>query len=144
MAVLRVVSAIVAVAMLSISGTAALRHVHAYADHDHVDHRHGAASHTHATPAHDAPDHASHPDPSASDHGLRLEGCEPESHAVSVVLTYVASRPDHSLAPVVLETVIVRAPEETWFHVTPSDVCAHSPPRLTDAPLRAPPLVQPA
>ena len=28
-----------------------------------------------------------------------------------------------------------------WRHVTPSDVRAHSPPRLTDAPLRAPPLV---
>ena len=32
----------------------------------------------------------------------------------------------------------------TWRSVTPSDVRAHSPPRLTDAPLRAPPLVHPA
>ncbi len=60
---------------------------------------------------------------------------------MSVVFTYVAPHPDHVPAPVTLETIIVAPPEQAWRHVTPSDVRAHSPPRLTDAPLRAPPVV---
>ncbi len=71
----------------------------------------------------------------------RLEGCDPGSHAVAVVFTYVAPHPDHVPAPVPLEAILVAPPAPAWRHVTPSDVRAHSPPRLTDTPLRAPPVV---
>jgi hypothetical protein len=137
----RVFAAVVAVAMLSTSGSAALQHVHAYIDHDHAEHHHGPASHRHAAVAHShAPDsHA--PDSQAPDRAARLEGCDPGRHAVSVVFTYVAPQPDHAPAPVTLETIIVAPPEQAGRDVTPSDVRAHSPPRLTDAPLRAPPVV---
>jgi hypothetical protein len=135
----RVFSALVAVAMLSTSGSAALRHVHAYVDHDHADHHHGPASHGHSAVAHS---HA--PDSHAPHDAARLERCDPGEHAVSMVYTYVAPHPDHVPAPVRLETIIVAPPEQAWRQVTPSDVRAHSPPRLTDAPLRAPPLVDPA
>lgn len=134
-------AALVALAMLSTSGSAALQHVHAYLDHDHADHHHGPASHGHSTPAHvHAPDsHA--PDLPVPDDAARVESCDPGEHAVPVVFTYVAPHPDHVPASVTLEAIIVPAPEQAWRHVTPSDVRAHSPPRLTDAPLRAPPVV---
>lgn len=137
----RVIAALVAVAMLSTSGSAALQHVHAYVEHDHADHHHGPASHGHSAVAHaQAPDsHA--PDSHAPDDNARLEGCDPGEHAVSVVFTYVAPQPDHVPAPVTLETILVAPSEQAWRQVTPSDVRAHSPPRLTDAPLRAPPVV---
>lgn len=140
-AVQRVLAAVVAVALLSTSGSAALQHVHAYVEHDHADHHHGPASHGHAAVAHaHAPDsHA--PDSHAPDDAARLEGCDPGEHAVSVVFTYVAPQPDQVPAPVTLVTILVAPPEQAWHHVTPSDVRTHSPPRLTDAPLRAPPVV---
>jgi hypothetical protein len=132
--------------MLSTSGSAALQHVHAYADHDHADHHHGPASHGHAAMAHTHASDSHAPDSSAADvhtpdHVTRLEGCDPGTHAVPVVFTYVAPHPEHVPTPVTLETTLEAPPEQTWRHVTPSDVRAHSPPRLTDAPLRAPPVV---
>jgi hypothetical protein len=132
----RVLAALVAVAMLSTSWSAPTQHVHAYVDHDHADHHHGPASHGHSTAAHPhAPDfHAPHD-------AAQLERCDPGQHAVSLAYTCVAPHPDHVPAPVRLETTIVVPPERAWRHVTPFDVRAHSPPRLTDAPLRAPPLV---
>jgi hypothetical protein len=122
--------------MLSTSGAAALQHVHAYVDHDHADHHHGPASHGHSAVAH-AHTSDSHP----SEDAARLEGCDPGEHAVSVVVTYVAPHSDHVPTPVTLKTILVAPSEQAWRHVTPSDVRAHSPPRLTDAPLRAPPVV---
>lgn len=132
----RGLAALVVMAMLSTSASVALQHVHAYVDHDHAEHHHGPASHEHTAVAHS---HA--PTSQAANDTARLEGCEPGEHAVSVVFTYVAPQPDHVPAPVTLETLIVVPPGQAWRHVTPSDVRAHSPPRLTDAPLRAPPLV---
>jgi hypothetical protein len=139
MPVLRAVVAIVAVAMLTISGSSALQHVHAYADHDHADHRHGLASHAHTPPV---PQHQH--DSEGPDGAAQLEGCDPGAHAVSVVFTGVAPRPEPAPVPLTLATVVVTSPDQVWRCVTPSDVRAHSPPRLTDAPLRAPPLVHPA
>ena len=130
-AVQRVLAAVVALAMLSTSGSAASQHVHAYVDHDHADHHHGPASHGHSAVAH------SH----TPDDAARLEGCNPGEHAVSAVVTYVAPHPDHVPAPVTLETIRVAPPEQACRDVTPSDVRAHSPPLLTDARLRAPPVV---
>lgn len=127
--------------MLSTAGSTVLRHVHAYADHDHADHHHGPAAHGHSAVAHaHAPDRDA-PDAHGPDDAARLEGCDPGEHAVSVVFTYVAPHPDHAPVPVTLETILVAPPAQAWRHVTPSDVRAHSPPRLTDAPLRAPPVV---
>jgi len=118
------------------SGSAALQHVHAYTDHAHAEHHHGPESHAHTavTHHHDSDSHA--PDDAA-----RLEGCDRGKHAVSVTVTYVAPRPDHVPGPVTLDTTLATPPERAWCHVAPSDVRAHSPPRLTDAPLRAPPVV---
>jgi len=129
----RVLAALVAVAMLSTSGSAVWQHVHAYAGHDHPDHHHGPASHSHVADRHTRAE--------SQDETARLEGCDPGEHAVSVVFTYVAPQPDHAPVPVVLATLVVPRPEQPWREVVPSDVRAHSPPRLTDAPLRAPPLV---
>jgi hypothetical protein len=127
----RVLAAVVAVAMLLTSGSAVWQHVHAYIDHDHADHHHGPASHGHSMAAH----------PHAPDDAVRLEGCDPGKHAVSAVFTCVAPQPGHVPAPVTLDSIVATPPEQAWRHGTPSDVRAHSPPRLTDAPLRAPPVV---
>ena len=133
----RVFAALVAVAMLSTSGLAALQHVHAYVDHDHADHHHGPAAHEHFAVAHS---HASGSHP--PDDAAQFEGCDPGEHAVSVVFTYVAPHSGHVPVTVTLETILLVAPpEQAWRQITPSDVRAHSPPRLTDAPLRAPPVV---
>jgi hypothetical protein len=131
-----VLAVLVAVSMLLTSGSAGVQHVHAYTDHDHAEHHHGPASHAHAavTPHPDSDSHA--PDAAA-----RLEGGDPGEHAVSVAVTYVAPQPDQALVPVTLDTTVATPPERVWRHVVPSDVRAHSPPRLTDAPLRAPPVV---
>jgi hypothetical protein len=134
-AVHHVLAVLVAVAMLSTSGPSGFQHVHAYADHDHADHHHGPASHGHSAIAH------AHAPDSHADDDARLEACDPGEHAVSVVFTYVAPHPDHVPSPVTLETIIVVPPEQRWRHFMPRDVRAHSPPRPTDAPLRAPPVV---
>jgi hypothetical protein len=139
MPVFRAVVAIVAVAMLTISGSSALQHVHGYADHDHPDHHHGLASHTHRPLARQLQH-----DFEGLDHAAQLDGCDPGTHVVSVVFTGVVPRSEPAPVPVMLETVVVSFTEHVWRTVTPSDVRAHSPPRLTDAPLRAPPLVHPA
>lgn len=137
-AVFRGVVALIAVAMLSISGSASGQHVHAYADHDHADHHHGPASHEHHAAGHGrAHAHARHlPDAPA-----HVEGCDPGEHAVSVVFTCVAAHTQGAPVPVSHETLLVPPADQEWRQITLSDVRAHSPPRLTDAPLRAPPVV---
>ncbi len=125
--------------MLSTSGSAALQHVHAYVDHGHADHHHGPASHGHSAVTH-APAHDAH----APDDAARIEGCDPGEHAVSVVFAYVTPHPGHVSAPATVETILMAPPDQAWRQATKSDVRAHSPPRLTDAPLRAPPVVHPA
>jgi hypothetical protein len=135
-------------AMLSTSGSAAFQHVHAYAGHEHAEHQHGVAAHVHAvtsSPAVDhAGDHADHPDHPDSDapaSAARLEGCDPGTHAVSIAFTCVAPHPEHPPVPVSVDAVIVAPPEQACCRLAPSHVRAHSPPRLTDAPLRAPPVL---
>lgn len=135
-AVFRVLAAVLALAMLSTSWAAALRHVHAYVGHDHADHHHGPAWHGHPAVA-----HAPAPDSHASHEAARLENCDAAEHAVAVIFTYVAPYLEHLPSSVAPATMLVAPPEQPWRHVAPSDVRAHSPPRLTDAPLRAPPVV---
>jgi hypothetical protein len=129
----RLVAAVAAVALLSMSASTALPHVHADARHDHPEHQHGPASHGHSTTAHSHLADAHPPDDAA-----RLEGCDPGVHAVSVAFTCVAPHVDPVAVPVMRDTII-ESPPQSWRRVTRSDVRAHSPPRLTDAPLRAPP-----
>ncbi len=140
-AVQRVLAAVVAVAMLSTFGSAAFQHVHAYLDHDHPDHRHGPASHGHSAVGHSHAQDSHAPDAHAPGDVAQLEGCDPGEHAVSVAFTYVAPQPEHPPVPVAADAIIVAPPERTWRYVAASDVRVHSPPRLTDAPLRAPPVV---
>jgi hypothetical protein len=131
------VAVLVATALLSISGSSALQHVHAYASHDHSEHHHGLAAHRHEAVAHHHESHDSEPSPA-------IEGCDPGAHAVSVVFTYVAPHADHALLPSAVEFLELASPRSGWRTTLPKDVRAHSPPRLTDTPLRAPPLVTPA
>ncbi len=139
--VFRAVAALVAVAMLSTSASAVLQHVHAYADGDHGDHDHdhGLAAHMHA-----AATHLHHAEPHSAAHTVEIEGCDPGQHAVSVKFVCAAPEPHPTLVAVTVEAVPLSPPPVVWPPATPSDVRAHSPPRLTDAPLRAPPVVHPA
>ena len=127
--------------MLSISGSAALQHVHAYTGHGHEAHDddHGPAAHAHPV---DVGDHHESADAFA-DH-VEIESCDPAEHAVSLRFVSAPPEPDHVPALVAVAVVAMAPPAAVWSSAAPSDVRAHSPPRLTDAPLRAPPLVQPA
>ena len=143
--VFRAVATAVVCAMLSTSWSAAFQHVHADAGHEHAEHQHGLAAHVHAVPApvaadHDA-GHTDHPDPVAPPLGARLEGCDPGTHAVSVTFTAVAPQPEHPLIAVTVDAATLAPPEYAWCRLAASHARAHSPPRLTDAPLRAPPVV---
>lgn len=143
-AVFRAIAAIVACAMLATSGSAAFAHVHEYAGHRHAEHQHGVASHTHAPPASsavaDASDHADHdPRPDLPTAGARLEGCEPGAHAVSITSPGVAPPPDHWMACVAVAAIVVAPPACAGGRLLRLHVRVHSPPRITDAPLRAPP-----
>jgi hypothetical protein len=132
----RVVASVIALAMLSISGSAGLLHVHAYTGHDHAEHRHGPASHAHAPAVH----HHEH-DADAPGEDTELETCDPADHMVSLAVTCVAAESLATPLPGVIGTFVLAAPRTTVGVVAPADVRAHSPPRLTDAPLRAPPAI---
>lgn len=115
-------------------------HVHVCEGHDHPDHHQGPAAHSHG-----AEHHQRHAEASATDHAaVHLEPCDPGEHAVAVTFTW--DLPASHQAPHVASTVAVGPTPsvQSRCRVTPSDVNAHSPPRLTDAPLRAPPVVRPA
>jgi hypothetical protein len=133
----RMVAVALVSALLSIAGSSAWQHVHAYGDHDHPEHLHGPAAHEHGADAHP---HA-RPDGGSS---FTIEACEPGTHIASVVFTFVAPYADHA-APPALVSLVGFVPTLTSQPATVRrDVRAHGPPRLTDAPLRAPPLVIPA
>jgi hypothetical protein len=135
--VFRASAAVLVVAVLSISVSATLQHVHEYADHDHAEHHHGPALHPHPVA-----EHHDRPGFRVSDRGSELEGCDPGDHAVSVVFLCASPEPLNPPIPVMSDAVVVAPPPEpAAIGVAPADVRAHSPPRLTDAPLRAPPLV---
>lgn len=134
--VLRGVAVVVAVAMLSMSGSAALLHVHASAGHEHAEHHHGPAAHSHAPVIHQH--HHQHAAAARGD-GTEIEPCEPADHIVPLAFTCVAAEQVDVPLPEVVDAVVLTAPMTTAAVAAPSDVRAHSPPRITDAPLRAPP-----
>lgn len=131
----RLIASVVVSALLSIAGSSALQHVHAYGDHDHVEHHHGPAAHAHVAVHH----HDTHSPTSSA-----IEGCEPGAHALSVVFTYVGPQPDDTLAPTLAEVLAFAHALEPLRAIPLADLRTHSPPRITDAPLRAPPPVTPA
>lgn len=133
----RLTATVAVTALLSLSWSAALQHVHAYGDHEHAEHQHGLAAHSHTAPVH-------HHDEGVQTSTHSIEACEPGAHVVSVMFTYVAPQPDQAPVPAAID-VFAFVPALTPLRaVPPADVRAHSPPRITDAPLRAPPLVIPA
>jgi hypothetical protein len=134
--VIRALATFLALAALAASGPGAMLHVHAYEGHDHPDHHHGPAAHSHGQG-----DHYEHQDKKP---GPRIEACDPGAHALTVVFTCVS--PTAHQAPLADTTVAdVTSPATVVVRgATITDVRAHSPPRLTDAPLRAPPVVHPA
>jgi hypothetical protein len=143
--VFRAVATILVVAALSVFGSASALHVHVYADHDHPDHHHGPAAHSHVT----THQHGVHPDVHGAVEGVdessaRIESCDPAAHSTPVVFTCVSAHAPNPPLVSATVTVPLAPPVQRWRRVTPSDVRAHSPPGLTDSPLRAPPLVQPA
>jgi hypothetical protein len=139
LAVIRVFTMLAALAALAASGPVSMLHVHAYEGHDHPDHHHGPAAHSH-----DEADHDRHRDESPGATSIHLESCDPGEHAVPVVFTCVS--PIAHQAPLAdgAVAVLIVAPDVASCCATLSDVRAHSPPRLTDAPLRAPPVVHAA
>lgn len=125
--------------MLSTSGSAALLHVHASAGHEHAEHHHGPAAHSHAPVV---PRHRHHHQHEVAAHGngAEIEPCNPGDHVVPLAFTGVAAGQADVLAPQAVAARAPAAPATTAVVLTPADVRAHSPPRLTDAPLRAPPV----
>lgn len=127
----RVTAALAGLALILTTGPASGLHIHAYADHDHPEHHHGPAPHDHG-PEHRAavasPDDTSH-----------VEGCDPSWHALS--LTFVCAAPPQShtadAESVTLAVIVLAATVAAAIAVT--DVRAHGPPSLTQAPPRAPP-----
>ena len=126
---------VVAVAMLSMSASAALLHVHASSGHEHAEHQHGPAAHSHALVAH----HHQH-EAEAHGDGTEIEACDAADHVVPLVFTCVAAGQVDVPLPDAFDARVLATPSTSTVAVAPSDVRAHSPPRLTDAPLRAPPI----
>jgi hypothetical protein len=62
---------------------------------------------------------------------------------VPTLFTYVAPHADHAHPTVAVQALPFVLLLTGWRTTLPREVRAHSPPRLTDAPLRAPPLVTP-
>lgn len=132
----RGLSLIAGAALLAVSAPVSALHVHVYDAHDHEEHHHGPAAHSHA------PGRASG---ASSHHGVPIaKACDPGGHVLSLVFTCVQPAP-HGSDPVVVPTAAWSDPAPEGRPVSaPRDVRAHSPPRLTDAPVRAPPAVHPA
>ena len=134
----RLITVLACAALLVGNESLPLLHVHVYADHDHLTHHHGPAFHGHAPSAID--DHA----PAGSSTGARVAPCEPDAHVLS--LRAVAATPTtlsvHIAASPVAPFVVgeVSAP----LLESRDEVRVHSPPGLTDSPLRAPPPSHPA
>ncbi|MGE0257050.1 MAG: hypothetical protein AB7T39_20845 [Alphaproteobacteria bacterium] len=125
---------LVAVAVLSMPGSTALLHVHTSAGHEHAEHHHGPAAHSHASVAH----HHQH-ETATPGNGTAVESCDPGDHVVPMVFACVAGGQVDVPLPEVVAANALTTPQTTPVVLTPADVRAHSPPRITDAPLRAPP-----
>lgn len=135
----RALAALVAAALLSTSGSAVVQHVHGYAGHDHDDHHHGLAAHVHAPTV-----HVHHTGTDDAAHTAELEACDPGQHAVSVQFVCGAPEPNPARVAVTVEAVQPSPALAVWCAIAPRDVRAHGPPRFTDAPPRAPPVVHSA
>jgi hypothetical protein len=115
-----------------------LLHVHVYADHDHPAHHHGPAFHSHGHSAND------HHTPATTSPRARVAPCEPDAHVLSLAAVAATPSPQHVQAAAAsptpfLFTAVPPPPIEAR-----DEVRAHSPPGLTDSPLRAPPSSHPA
>ena len=128
-------ASLVAAAVLSISGSAAWLHVHAYGGHDHAEHHHGPAAHGHA------PVTRHHPHGVDAPEGPEMEPCSPAEHVLAFEFTSETPVPLHAPVPEAGLAFVLPAPLDAAAVVRATDVRAHSPPRLTDAPLRAPPVI---
>lgn len=135
-AVIRAVAAALVVGLALASVSARVQHVHAYRGHDHADHDHGTAVHGHvAAHDHEADDARG---------GWRLEACDPAAHVVPAGVACALATVPYTVAPAEAVARVLAPLLTTWRVSAPRDVRAHSPPRLTDAPLRAPPRIVPA
>jgi hypothetical protein len=134
----RLITIVACVALLAGNESLPLLHVHAYADHDHPAHHHGPAFHGRA---HDAADHHAS---ATAPRGPQVAPCEPDAHLLSLRAVAATQPPQHvhvAAAPVALFafTRVLTPPLGAR-----DEVRAHSPPGLTDSPLRAPPASHPA
>lgn len=124
-------------AWLAVAGSLPLLHVHVDAGHEHPEHRHGPAIHGHAPHDGRAPGADVHDD-------LRIGPCDPEDHAASLSAVRATATGGAPIFVAPALTTGLVAPDAGTPAGAPRDVRAHSPPRLTDGPLRAPPASRPA
>ena len=134
----RLITILACAALLVSNESLPLLHVHVYADHDHPTHQHGPAFHGHGHSASD--DHA----PAVASTGARVAPCEPDAHVLS--LRAVVAAPTtvsvHIVASPAAPFVVGEVPAPPLE--ARDEVRVHSPPGLTDSPLRAPPPSHPA
>jgi hypothetical protein len=133
----RLVAAL-AFALLAGTGSLPLLHVHLYGEHDHPDHHHGPALHSHG---HRALEQAA---PGRGPARPQVGPCGPDAHVLALQAT-LAPSPDYPLSllvPAKAAPALAAAPLRPL--VARREVRAHSPPGLTDSPLRAPPSHLPA
>jgi hypothetical protein len=124
-------------AAVAASGMLTTLHVHGYGAHRHAEHRHGPAAHGHVgEAAADSHDAARPHDPAVA----RIEPCRPGAHVVPVAGSGVSTGLQHAPAADRAGVLHVGLPTAARSRVAAPDARAHSPPRLTDGPLRAPPL----
>jgi hypothetical protein len=134
----RLITILACVALLAGNESLPLLHVHDYSDHDHPTHQHGPAFHSHERALTD------HHAPAPASHGAQFAPCEPDAHVLSLAAVAATPPSQHvhvAAAPVALFAFTRVAPPPLEAR---DEVRAHSPPGLTDSPLRAPPSSHPA
>jgi hypothetical protein len=135
--VVRALTVFSCVAWLALAGALPGLHVHESQDHEHREHRHGPAFHSHPR------NHVANL-PADGHSPIRIGPCDPAHHAVllSAAIVTASGSPTLFIAPAVQGGP---AAGDALERTTPlRDLRAHSPPRLTDGPLRAPPASLPA
>jgi hypothetical protein len=134
----RIAAVLASVALILANGALPLAHVHLYDDHDHAEHHHGPALHGH--------EQATHPHPAlpARPSNPLVGPCAPDAHIVALTAT-LATSPTTLVVPAIAPApTVVANPAPARAFVSNPEVRAHSPPGLTDSPLRAPPPALPA
>jgi hypothetical protein len=125
----RSVAAVLALSLISASSAASWLHLHASADHDHLEHRHGLSAHSHVV-IHE---------PHESDELLRLEPCDPAQHVVRVSL-FETTIPLALPQPAALGQATEFVPPQIGSRATsPREVRSHGPPLRNRLIPRAPP-----